>query len=253
MTKIASESLNTIHYMNGVIASGLDASKIKNKIGCITNQKVRCHHNPTTPLDRVIIDVGLALTGAIALTYAIKSERKRNEKLFIGAAGTAAIAYALYDYAQIQEEKNQLARKVARSVKRDLRKSCCHTVTLVLHSQGADIGNRMLEFFTEEQRKRIQVITLGGMIAIPNNYARVTNFQFQGDFVSKSAQTVFNPLNPIEGTKRIKPISPTKGFITHGAEEYIDHPEVKKTLKDSSSLSQTIVNSYQRQQKQIKI
>jgi hypothetical protein len=217
--------------MNGVIATEDDARIIRRKISRITGERVKCHHNFTTPIERIGAYFALFVIGIGAFGYALKSKRERNEKLAIGTIGIIAIAGAIIAYAKLQNEKNQLAEETARKIKRDLERSSDHRVTIVLHSQGADIGSRMFKDFTPNERKRIRVITLGGMVSIPNHYAaKVINFRFENDYVSTGAQFIFDKMS--NGGGKITHLAcPKKQGNAHEAESYIAHRDIRKALR----------------------
>ena len=65
-----------------------------------------------------------------------------------------------------------------------LKKNLKNKANLILHSQGADIGYLTLRILSNYQN-RIRVITLGGMVSIPEVMAfKVKNYVFQVDWVA---------------------------------------------------------------------
>lgn len=217
---------STVHYVNGVAASRNDAIKAAKELATLINDPVTLHYNDTTPASRIAALSMSAGTGILA--NRICSGKGGGKE--VALIGGACLALCFMDYCQLQQEKNKRAEAIAASLRKDLRNPYA-TATLVLHSQGADIGLRAINQLSLNERARLQVVTMGGMVAIPNGLVgKVVNFQHEADLVSQGAQLLFRP----SGEKRVTPI-PSKGdLVFHGAEAYMQRPEVRKTIKSFS-------------------
>lgn len=222
--KMINSYSSAVHYVNGVAATKNDAIKVAKQLATLIGDPVTLHYNGTTPTARI---AALSMSAAGAGVFAQKGVGGK-EVALIG--GGALLAFCLIDYYQLQQEKNKRAEAIAASLRNDLRNPYV-TATLVLHSQGADIGLRAINLLSLNERARLQVVTMGGMVAIPNGLVgKVVNFQHEADLVSQGAQLLFRSF----GEKQVTPI-PSKGdLVFHGAEAYVQRPEVRKTIKSFS-------------------
>ena len=120
------------------------------------------HLNDAAPTERVLLELAGAVGGAVALGYSINKEIKEEGDEFsriIGFLGGIGITGAVIDYSQMQNDKNNIANKLAEKVAIFLRENEHNTANLILHSQGADVGYRALVTLSD-YKQRIKVITL---------------------------------------------------------------------------------------------
>jgi hypothetical protein len=104
-------------------------------------------------------------------------------------------------------------------------------MTLILHSQGADIGHRALEKLSV-YKHRINVVTIGGMIDIPDGLAlRVVNFVNDNDMISHLSKTLFDSNS---GTKTKVQIEDKKSpyLDSHYSSDYLKREVVQQTILD---------------------
>lgn len=226
-----------IFYTNGMTTHLQEAEKHCDELRKITAADVELHHNHTTPADKVNEMLLKTAIGVVGLTYALTSEKKTSEKkavdTVVGVGSGGLLVWALKDFADIQHEKNESAAALSKKVTAYLDKHPLYHVTLVFHSQGADIGYRALQQLAH-LKNRIHVVTIGGMVNIPDSFAsRVVNFQNDGDFISKLAQTAFD-LDPGKKT-RVKTSSHSKGLVApHVTTDYLVNPIIRDTLRSLS-------------------
>ncbi|MEX0961370.1 MAG: hypothetical protein WDZ28_00750 [Simkaniaceae bacterium] len=237
------------YFVNGVANTNKSGKNHTDKIKKILQKSLRFdpnsisikfHHNYSTPVDSIIIDVLFGIIGLITVVYFFYKERKGEGNInsrILGALGAIFTIAALWDYNLIQKEKNQIARDLVESVSRFLDKNKLNTANLILHSQGADIGYRAL-FLLNSYKHRIKTLTLGAMVTIPDDFClRVTNYKFSNDLVSEAAAGIFEGAASInDGMARRKIIYlKGKGMNTHGVKEYLEESSVKNALLDTLS------------------
>lgn len=216
------------YYTNGVITSGPEAQLHIEALEKIANGEVELHHNNTTPPEKIAVMSAKILLGTIGITFALCSEKKRLNTA-VAVASLALVMWGLYDYYEIQQLKNESATNLAVKVIGYLETNPLSHVTLIFHSQGADIGGRTL-LNLAAFKTRIHVITIGGMITIPNDFAnRVVNFQSFDDFISKSANAIFDTTIRERTRIGIKNAE-CKTLLCHGANDYLDSPAVQSTI-----------------------
>lgn len=222
-----------VFYTNGMTTSNQEAEKFCDELRNQTGVDVELHHNDTTPTDKCI-EIGLKISaGTIGICYAVAAEKKSKEKkaldLTIGAASIGLLAWGLMDLHEIQRKKEASADQLADKVYAHLQINPLSHVTLVFHSQGADIGFRTLTKLACF-KNRIHVITIGGKFEVPDGFARrVTNFVNERDLISGFARATTNPCSGIITT--IKSQKCESSFC-HGATDYINHPSVRKTVRE---------------------
>lgn len=241
MSSIQSTNNTQIFYTNGIITSKKEAKKCCKTIEDITGQPVSLHYNDTTSSERVI-DISVKLVGGtILLAIAVSDEKESDEKVLldtaIGLGGAMLVGSGLYDLAQLQNDKNESAEKLANRVTRYLEIDSTRKATLVFHSQGADIGLRALPLL-RSFKDRIEVITIGGMVSIPNKLAnRVCNFKMNGDPVSS---VVANILSPSDVKKICQLNNDSWNPIgSHDAIYYLTKKHVQNTLLEFTSKQET--------------
>ncbi|QVL57587.1 MAG: hypothetical protein KFB93_00490 [Simkaniaceae bacterium] len=222
-----------IFYTNGMTTSEQETEKISDELRNIALADVEVHHNDTTPTEKIVEIVVKIGIGTVGLCYAATSEKKSNEKkvsnLAIGATSIGLIGWGLADLHEIQRKKEESADQLANKVYAHLQKNPLRHVTLIFHSQGADIGFRTLTQLTCF-KNRIHVITIGGKFEIPPSFSkRVTNFVNERDLISGFARAATNPL---PGEVKIIRSKKCKTSFCHGTTDYISHPSVRKTIRD---------------------
>lgn len=222
-----------IFYVNGMTTTYPEAKKFCNTLQTAggTNN-VELHHNNTTPKEKVVEAVVKLVLGFAGVCYSVASEKKNREKkavdLALGAASAGVFAWGIYDLYEIQRKKEESADQLANKVCAYLQNNPPSDVTLVLHSQGADIGFQALEKL-DCFKDRIHVITIGGKFEIPSSFAkRVTNFANERDLISAFARAATNPI-PGKVTE-IRSQKTCKTNFCHGAVDYLVHPKVKETF-----------------------
>jgi hypothetical protein len=214
----SSSGFNTgkIIYINGMTTGSAAALEHCKKIEEMSGRSVELLHNDTTPTAKaVFIGAGIG-AGLVALSLKDKDDSHPTVKVI----GAALIGAALGQYASIQTQKNAHARTLKDKVITYLHCNPKCRITLIFHSQGADIGNRALKQLSS-YKDRIHVITLGGMVSISDDLAsRVTNLQDENDLISMFAQTVFSLTGP--NPQRISHRA-CLTFACHGADDYLSH------------------------------
>lgn len=225
-----------IYFMNGMTTTKEEAKATAQKLREITGCKVHLHHNDTTPASEATAAAAEIIFGLIGAIYAAVSDKKTNTKkaidTAIGIGSTVAIADGLRRYHDIQVKKNETAKRLTAKVARYLRNNPRAHVTLVLHSQGADIADRLN---LSRYRDRIRVVTLGGMIPIAHKFAfKVINIQHERDLISRGAHAIFDINQAPRTVHRIKAES-CDTFACHGTEDYLAGDFVKGKLRQMTT------------------
>ena len=225
-----------IIYTNGMTTPNKDAEECRVIIESITGRPVELHHNDTTPGEKVgeigikvLFGVVCGVSAACVLLSKKKSTAENVLGIAFGVAAVAFLVWALKDYYDIQQKKNASANSLVQKVTHHLTTKPLTHVTLVFHSQGADIGERAL-WQLGDHKNRINVVVIGGMIHIPDSLARrVVNLQDGSDLISNFGHALFNVNH---GEKRL--ITHDDGGCStafcHGANDYLSHPDVRKSL-----------------------
>lgn len=234
------------YYMNGIAntdESGSGATDVVQKIiqtaPNFEQDKtfVSFEHNDSAPTERLLMEITIGIGGAVAVTHSLNKESKKqgdSASKFIGVAGACAIVGALYDYAKMQEQKNEIAETLAGRVSRFLDEHELNIANLIFHSQGADVGYRSLELLSK-YKERIRVVTLGAMTTIPNSMcAQVTNYKFRNDWISKLLALPFEITR--ESTddmgQRDIILLEKEGALAHGISDYLKEELVQDSLKN---------------------
>ncbi len=235
----------SIFYCNGMTTTLEAAQQAADKVAQIAQQEVHLHFNDTTPLSRVVVGGTAVALGVGCIAYAAAAEKKTDQQkasaFIFFLLGLGLSADALMDYSRIQDEKRLSAEALAGKVERFLARHPQRMATLVLHSQGAHIGYMALERL-RPLRGRINVISIGSMIKIPDSFGRrVENLRHTSDLVSQGAHAIFdatlhktriNGPGPHPGQRTITHISQTLTDCTvcHGAEDYMSNRYFEATL-----------------------
>jgi len=232
-----------IFYINGMIAPLDDAQAHADEIQRIASAEVELHYNDTTPKDITVAMVVKTLAGAVllggAVGYKKKTSREKKVAIVVGAVGVGLICSALYDYNQIQNKKNESAQQLASKVVRHLKDpSRLGNVILILHSQGADIGIRAIERL-QDYKDRIDVITIGGMVDIPNEFAnRVVNFVDEKDMIARFAKGLFGTLShiaislPVTYTNQVTKNKDCKTPFCHGSSDHFRVSDIQEVIAE---------------------
>jgi len=228
-----------IFYCNGMTTTREQAEVHVQKIKTLTRTGVAIHHNNTTSKDKTFALAAKIFAGGALLTYAIASEKKTTQKKIIdsavGLSGVGFLVWGLHDYYEIQKQKNESAQKLADRVVLYLKKNPKGQATLVLHSQGADIGERALNLL-HNYKDRIQVITIGGMVDIPDSAAKkVINFVDENDTIAQAAKATFGKLSKAKGHRgKYTSITTNNSFGKtsgcHEASYYLSRSQIKQTM-----------------------
>ena len=221
--KITDAVTGKILYCNGMTTSEDLALTHARTITALTGIDVELHYNDTTSTAKALgITCKLSL-GSVAIIAALLVQRKL---LFV--IGLASFIWGMYDLNTIDKEKNTSAQILVNRVSSYLDANPLAHITLILHSQGADIGHRALERLSA-YKDRINVVTIGGMIDIPDHLAlRVVNFMNDNDLIAYLAKTLFGP----KGSKTKVPIKDQKSpyLDSHYSMDYLDRPQVKEAI-----------------------
>ena len=219
------------YYTNGMTATLEKVQADCEEIQKISpGQVVKPYFNDSTPMDSVTKAIVKLVLGFFALACAQYIKRE-DLKMVVQTISGALILWAVWDYTEILHRKLELANTLVSKVNKFLTKNPWSHVTLIFHSQGADIGFNALTQLGNF-KKRIRVISLGGMVKIPDSFAgRVVNYQDVNDYISKAAQPIFSRI-PGQAPLQINTACTT--FSCHGVEDYIPHHAVTKTIRDFS-------------------
>ncbi len=199
-------------------------------IAHLTGLEVELHYNSTTTAEKALRITSKLSLGCLAIGYAMAS-RGRWLTRTIGFAGLVSFFSGVVDLNKIENAKSASARKMADKVSSYLETHPKNHMTLILHSQGADIGHRALEMLSP-LKDRINVVTIGGMIDIPDGLARrVVNFVNDNDMISHLSKTLFDPKSGPKTTVQISD-KKTPYLDSHYSLDYLNRPQVKKTILD---------------------
>lgn len=221
-----------VFYCNGMTTTEEAALDFCRDIEKKTGTSVELVHNDTTPSTQVVSGSVKSAIGALTMTIGIVMLRKQKpiEKIIAIALtilGTGLVIWGLSEYSEIQKKKNEKARQLAYRLIHHLENNPTKWATLLLHSQGADIGRRALEHMDSNLRQRINVITIGGMILIPKNLVnRVVNIQDDSDDISKTANMFFDNepgVRQLVNTSQ----SQCKTMLCHSAQDYLNSQLIK--------------------------
>jgi hypothetical protein len=146
-------------------------------------------------------------------------------------AGLVAFLSGMRDLNKLEKQKNASAQKLADRVIAYLDTHPLYHMTLIFHSQGADIGYRALEKLSA-YKDRINVVTIGGMIHIPDRFARrVVNVVNDNDMIAYLAKSLFDPRS--SGKTKVL-IGDTKDNYLgcHYSDKYVKSPQVLNVIRD---------------------
>ncbi len=228
--KVTDAVTGKILYCNGMTTSHELALSHTRTISQLTGLEVELHYNDTVSSVKALRVTGKIGLGCLAIGYALVS-RGRWIARAIGFSGVASYVSGVMDLNKIEAKKNASARWMASRVRTYLDIHPMNHMTLILHSQGADIGHLALEQLSP-YKNRINVVTIGGMIDIPDRLAlRVVNFVNDNDMIAHLSKTLFDPKT---GPKTKIQIPDTKSpyLDSHYSSDYLERPQVRKTIQE---------------------
>lgn len=224
--------MSAIFYCNGMTTTRKEALEHAKTLANLTKKPVFLHHNNTTSIEKVkgtagsfFMTVGTAVVSTLLVPASFPLAVGYAAATGLGVANTAS------RLVRIQKEKHNSAYQLAKKISYYLKTRPGASVTLVCHSQGAHIGEQALHHLVS-LRHRIKVITIGGLVNIPDNHAaKVLNFHHLHDNVSQMVAPLYKQMVPLatcKGAKRSTIVlNSTRG---HSASEYFKNTLVKKAL-----------------------
>lgn len=225
-------------YCNGMNTTKTSARAAANKLAKGAALPIILHYNKATGpalTHAMMTEAGVAVVAGLGLGLGSMAVKDKKTKQMMQALAIiipiALITTIAIQYTQIQKAKNQEARVLAERVIKHLESDPKAKALLILHSQGADVGNRALKHHLTAYKDRIDVITIGPAVRIPEERARhVVNIQNKGDVISKCAIAV-NELKS-SGRKRLHHIvkSECKTGACHGTEDYLEESHVATAI-----------------------
>ena len=233
--KVTDAVTGKILYCNGMTTTQKLALNHARIVQELTGLEVELHYNNTTSSEKALKITGKLGMGCLAVGYALASQRKfplgKWLGRVIGLIGVISFVSGLIDLNGIEKQKTASAAAMAGRVAAYLDKHPLHHMTLILHSQGADIGHRALEKLAA-YKDRINVVTIGGMIDIPDCLAlRVVNFVNDNDMIAHLSKTLFDSKS---GAKTKVQIEDKKSpyLDSHYSSDYLGRAQVKQTILD---------------------
>jgi hypothetical protein len=224
-----------ILYCNGMTTTEDDAEAHAKTIEELTGIEVELHYNNTTSAKKALTITSKISLGILGMGYGLVADKKTTSKKWIGRgigfSGLLTFLSALRDLNELDKQKNASAQRLADRVIAYLDTHPLYHMTLIFHSQGADIGYRALEKL-KAYKDRINVITIGGMVHIPDRFARrVVNFVNDNDMIAFLAKSVFDPRS--RGKTQILIGDRKDDYLEcHYSSDYIKRPQVLQTITD---------------------
>lgn len=236
--KVTDAVTGKILYCNGMTTSKELAQDHVRTIAHLTGLEVELHYNDTTSTKKALrISSKLGL-GSLAVGYALASRGRWLSKA-IGITGIASLVSGVIELNKIDRAKNASADKMAGKVVSYLDAHPMNHMTLILHSQGADIGHRALEMLSS-YKDRINVVTIGGMIDIPDNLARrVVNFLSDNDMISYLSKMVFDSKAGPKTRVQI-PDAKSPYLDSHYSSDYLKRSEVQQAIRELARARATV-------------
>ncbi|HUD01568.1 MAG TPA: hypothetical protein VMR37_04525 [Rhabdochlamydiaceae bacterium] len=231
--KVTDAATGKILYCNGMTTSEELALSHAKTIAALTGLEVELHYNNTTSAKKALAITAKVGLGSLGMGYALVAESKNSLRRWvsrgIGLVGLATFISGMRDLNEIDKQKNASAQRLASRVIAYLDGHPLHHITLIFHSQGADIGHRALEKLAA-YKDRINVVTIGGMVAIPDRLAqRVVNFRNDKDLIAYLANTFFDT----SGEKTtVQIVDKQSDYRCHYSEDYVRRPEVLNVIRD---------------------
>ena len=223
---------NQVIYVNGMTTGYVDAHNVSQQIAKLLGKDVDLIHNNTTFAHEATQATTKLFFGIVGALYALlcdkESKQKKAVATGVGIGSGFLIVSGASDFHSINMRKNEKATEIATRVIHYLQTDRSSEVTLVVHSQGADITQCALKRLDRSLRGRINVITIGGAVEIPPFVKSVKNFRHKNDLISHVAASVKSFGVPASVTS-LKGRCQT-GFC-HGATDYIAHPAVQEALQ----------------------
>lgn len=236
-------------YTNGIMTEEPNAEKFCDELRATTGREVELHYNGTTPIATVAVTTGEIAIATLAMgtgIYKLYTDKEKRKQMLIGAllVMSLLVAYRVHqNYEAIEQRKKASADSLSEKLITYLQASPSNNATLVLHSQGAEIGLWALERLHPSLSSRIKVIALGGKVDIPSTYAKsVINFENENDLISRYAKVV-SYSTPGEKPKVITTLKTCTTLACHGVKDYMATPIVQQTIMASSRPSCTVQRS----------
>jgi len=231
--KVTDAVTGKILYCNGMTTSEELALTHARTLEALTGIEVELHYNNTTSAQKALTLLAKIGIGTLAVSYALVAQKRFIFGVLlgrvIGLVGLSTFISGLFDINTIEKEQISSAQVLANRVSSYLDAHPLDHITLILHSQGADIGHRALEKLSA-YKDRINVVTIGGMIDIPDNLAlRVVNFVNDNDMIAYLAKTLFGPRS---GNKTKVQIKDDKSpyLDSHYSADYLKREQVKEAI-----------------------
>jgi hypothetical protein len=235
INKIADAVTGKILYCNGMTTSEELALNHAKTIADLTGVEVELHHNNTTSTEKALKISGKLVIGCLAVSYTLATRKRFLFGVWlsriISLTGLVTLTSGMIDLNKIDKEKDASAQILAGRISAYLDAHPLQHMTLIFHSQGADIGHRALEKLTI-YKDRISVVTIGGVIDIPDSLAlRVVNFVNDNDMIAYLAKTLFDSQSGKKTKVQIKDRK-SRYLESHYSSDYLRRPEVKQTILD---------------------
>src|ERR1700733_4233530 len=136
--KITDAVTGKILYCNGMTTSRELALNHSRTVAEITGLEVELHYNNTTSSEKALKLTSKLGIGCLAIGYAVATRGRLLTKA-VGLAGLATFTSGVGDLNGIEKQKAASAQKMAEKVTAYLDANPLTHMTLILHSQGADI------------------------------------------------------------------------------------------------------------------
>ncbi len=224
-----------ILYCNGMGTLKEDAEAHAKAIADLTGVEVELHYNNTTTLHKALLITSKVSLGILGAGYAVGSlASKVHNKWITRAVGCTSIATLIsgaVGWSEIEKQKDASAQILADKVKAYLEAHPLHHITMIFHSQGADIGHRALKKL-DGYKQRINVVAIGGIVNIPDSFAnRVVNFVNDNDMIAYIAHALFDQR---AGTKtKVQIEDKMSDYLgSHYSTGYLNKSQVKEAIQE---------------------
>lgn len=140
------------------------------------------------------LEIAKSSSSPVTLCYNDATTQFKMQGMFTNLMkGFRGIASSYNEFQEIQKRKEELSRDLASKVTAFLSNNCFSRVTLIGHSQGADILYLATQLLNP-YKGRIHIMTLGGKTLIPKNMGKIVyNFVESKDWIAKGAEGIFTP------------------------------------------------------------
>ncbi len=188
-------------FVNGIWNSQSDANQSRKEISRLLGRPVELIYNRSFTLMRFLEIVTRAITCGLISWYGIGHLVGKQYKT-VKTVATSAIALASiqYDLRKVQAMKEKVAGDLIQRVEEIFatRAPSSHCVTIICHSQGADIVDMALRGLDKSLSNRISVINYGGKKPISKGLAGVVrNVEHVQDIVPRLASGVHSDVTHV--------------------------------------------------------